>query len=171
VQPITVAIADRDRAESAACQHLLRHEQGICVVAPTTTSEDIIATAIRVKPRIALCSYSLAVPSGCSLLITLRRICPETLVVLLTDGTIHEDRLMLALASGAVGFLTRETLRFQLLRAVRGVDGGEAWVSRKMLGRMFDRVFTPGPTEPNVNGARRNEEDGGAHASASFLLS
>jgi DNA-binding NarL/FixJ family response regulator len=151
VQPITVAIADWDRAESAACERLLRYEQGICVVVPTT-SEDIIATAIRVKPRIALCSYSLAVPSGCSLLITLRRICPETLVVLLTDGTIHEDRLMLALASGAVGFLTRETLRFQLLRAVHGVDRGEAWVSRKMLGSMFDRVFTPGPTEPNVNG-------------------
>ena len=171
MQPITVAIACWDRAESAACERLLRYEQGICVVAPATMSEDILATAIRVKPRIALCGHDLVLPSGCSLLIRLRRICPETLVVVLTDGTIHEDRLMLALASGAVGFLTRETLRFQLLRAVRGIDGGEAWVSRKLLGSMFDRVFAPGPTEPDVSGTRRNEEDGSAHASASFLLS
>jgi DNA-binding NarL/FixJ family response regulator len=142
MQPITVAIADWDRAEYATCERLLRREQGISVIAPTPMSEDVVTAALRVKPRILLCSLDLAVASGCSLLLTLRRDCPETLVVLLPGGTIHEDRVMLALASGAVGFLTRETLRFQLPRAVRGVDGGEAWVSRKILGRMFDRVLT-----------------------------
>jgi DNA-binding NarL/FixJ family response regulator len=155
MQLITVAVVDWDRTECAACERLLRREQGISVVAPTATSEGVVAAALRVKPRILLCSLGLAVASGCSLLLTLRRDCPETLVVLLTDSTIHEDRLMLALASGAVGFLTRETLRFQLLRAIRGVNEGEAWVSRKMLGSMFDRVFTPARAEPDINGMSR----------------
>jgi DNA-binding NarL/FixJ family response regulator len=149
MQGITVAIADW---ECAAYAPLLRQQHGITLVAPTATSEDVVTTAVRVKPRILLCSFELAVASGCSLLLALRQHCPETLVVLLTNDTISENRLMPALASGAVGILNRETLQFELSRAVRGVDGGQAWVSRKLLGSIFDRVFTPGPAEPDVNG-------------------
>src|SRR5882724_2778836 len=125
MQPITVVIADDDCAERGACERLLRREQNILVLAEAVKHRDAIATAIELKPRILLCSLNLASAAGCSLLLTLRRECPATLVVLLTDSSIREDRLMLALANGAMGLLTRKALRFQLNLAVRGVDRGE----------------------------------------------
>jgi DNA-binding NarL/FixJ family response regulator len=101
------------------------------------TWQDVIPTTRKIKPRILLCSFGLAADAGHSLLLTLRRECPLTRVILLIDHTLHEDRLMPALINGAVGFLPRRALRFQLPSAVRGADRGEAWVPRKMLGTIL----------------------------------
>ena len=99
--------------------------------------QDIVSRTLEIKPRILLCSFDLAADAGYSLLLTLRRECPETLVILLIDYQVQEDQLMPALFNGAVGFLTRASLHSQLPSAVRGVDRGEAWVPRKMLGTIL----------------------------------
>lgn len=139
-QPITVTIADCNRARRVACERLLRDQQDISVVAQAATSEDVVATVLDLKPRVVVSDVALAADCDHSLLLTLRRECPATRVILLLGSTIKEERLMLALASGSVGFLTREAIRYQLPQAVRRIDRGEAWVPRKMLGRILDRL-------------------------------
>jgi DNA-binding NarL/FixJ family response regulator len=62
-------------------------------------------------------------------------------VVLLADDLIEEDRLMHALNIGARGYLGHDEIQLQLARAVRGVDRGEAWVPRKMLGKMVENAL------------------------------
>ena len=137
MRPITVAIADRDPSGRVACKRLLRHIPGIRVVAGLGLRQDVVPTTLEIKPRILLCSFDFAADAGYSLLLTLRRECPETLIILLTDYQVQEDQLMPALFNGAVGFITRASLQSQLPSAVRGVDRGEAWVPRKMLGTIL----------------------------------
>ena len=141
MQPITVAIADRDSAGRAVCERLLRHEQGVLVVAQTATSEDIVATVVRLKPRILVCSLNLCVDADCSLLLALRQECPATLVILLADDPVRDDRVMQALVSDVRGYLTHESVQQQLSKAVHGVDQGEAWLPCKLLGRILDRIL------------------------------
>ena len=139
LQPITVSIADRDPSGRVACKRLLRHIPGIRVVAGVAAWQDVVPMTLEIKPRILLCSFDLAADAGYSLLLTLRRECPETLVILLTDHQVQEDQLMPALFNGALGFVARASLQSQLPSAVRGVAGGEAWVPRRMLGTILAR--------------------------------
>ena len=71
----------------------------------------------------------------------LHREYPETLVVLLTDKSAKEEEIMQALANGARGCLDHEAAPSYFLKAVRVVDRGEIWVTRKMLGKIMDKVL------------------------------
>ena len=57
----------------------------------------------------------------------------------MTDGA-SEARTLEALAHGARGYLDKALLTTFLARAVRVVDAGEAWVPRKMVARIMDRL-------------------------------
>ena len=76
---------------------------------------------------------------GCPLIPALRQKSPQTKVILLTDGA-SEARTLEALAHGARGYLDKALLTTFLARAVRVVDAGEAWVPRKMVARIMDRL-------------------------------
>lgn len=137
---ITVVVADTEPAWRAACNSVLGHEDDISIVAHAGQLDDAVAAVVELKPRILLCSLRFAAAASYSLLATLRQECPATLGVLWTDDTVGENQVIAALAKGALGLLNRNDLQRQLPQAMRGVDGGEAWVPRRMLGRILDRL-------------------------------
>lgn len=138
MQTITVAIADPDRAGLMACKRMLRHDLDITVVGQATSCKDLVAKVLRLKPRILLFSLGLCTDAKCALLRALCRECPATHVVLLADHSVQEDLLVYALAIGARGYLEHGVVERQLAKAVRGVNRGEAWVPRKMLGKIME---------------------------------
>ena len=137
---ITVVVADTQPAWRAICNSALEHEDDISVVAHAGEHDDAMAAVVEFRPRILLCSLRLAATAGYSLLATLRQECPATRGVLWTDDTVGETQLLAALAKGALGLVNRNDLKRQLPQAMRGVDRGEVWVPRKMLGRVLDRL-------------------------------
>ena len=141
MQTITVAIADPDRTELVACKRMLRHERDILVVGQAAACKDVVATVLRLKPRILLFSLGLCSDTDFPLLLALRRECPATRVVLLIDDPVQEERLMHALSIGARGYLTHDAVQLYLAKAVHGVDQGETWVPRKMLGRILEQIL------------------------------
>ena len=138
MQTITVAIAGRQAAGLATCKRLLRQEPDTEVVGQAATCMEIVATVRKFKPRVLVCSFEMCTDTDYPLLLELRRECPATRVVLLADDLTEEDQLMHALAIGARGYLGRDEIQLHLASAVRGVDQGEAWVPRKMLGKMLE---------------------------------
>jgi len=161
MQPITVAIADDDGGRRARFEHSLQAEQGIHVLADVVTSPDemtanrrlgtrtnmsaidnLVARIRRLKPRVLLADMKQCTDADCAMLVSLRRECPETLVVLLADETEpQEERVMQALAKGARGYLNLEADPLHISKAVHMVDRGEAWVPRQMLGKVMDQVL------------------------------
>jgi DNA-binding NarL/FixJ family response regulator len=137
---IAVVVADSEPGWCAVCESVLRHEKDILIVAHAEQHDDAMAASVQLKPRILLCSLRLAATVGYSLLATLQQRSPATLALLWTDNAVDDDQIIAALAHGARGFLNRNDLRRQLARALRGVAGGEAWVPRKMLGTIGDRL-------------------------------
>jgi DNA-binding NarL/FixJ family response regulator len=136
---ISVVIADREKARRAACLRFLQPEKRIQVVAEARSSMEAIAAAVRFKPCILLLDLSLSREKGVALLPALRQKSPRTKVILLI-GRASEARILEALSHGAQGYLEKKVLRAFLPKAVRVVDAGEAWVPRKMVPKIIDRL-------------------------------
>lgn len=141
MENITVAIADPDRSGITACKSLLQHDRDITVVKRTASGKGLVAKMFRLKPRILLLSLGLCTDAECSVLHALRRECPETRVVLLAHQSVQDEWLAHALTIGARGYLERDDIRRLLIIVVHCVDRGEAWVSRKMLGKIMAMAF------------------------------
>ena len=137
--PISVVIADREKACRAACLRLLQPEKRVQVVAEARSSMEVIAAAVMFKPRILLLDLSLSREKGVALLPALRQKSPRTKVILLI-GRASEARILEALSHGVQGYLEKKVLRAFLPKAVRVVDAGEAWVPREMVPKIIDRL-------------------------------
>jgi two-component system nitrate/nitrite response regulator NarL len=136
--PITVVIADREKASRAACLRLLGPEKGIRVVGEARSGLEAIAAA-KLTPRILLLDVHMAAGNGLTLLRLLRQKSPRTKVILLTRRA-SEARILDALSHGARGYLDKKVLRAFLPKAVRVVDAGQAWVPREMVAKLLDRL-------------------------------
>ena len=135
--PITVVIADHKRARRAACLRLLELTRGIRVVGEAHTEMDAIA-ALWLRPRILLLDLTLS--RDAALLLPLIRLrSPQTRVILFTEGA-SERRVLDALAYGASGYLEKKLVHAFLAKAVRQVDAGEAWVPRRMVSKVVERL-------------------------------
>lgn len=164
MQPVTVAIAGVDRDRRTQYERFLQGELGIRLLTNTTSSneasnghafverrhksradisesEDEVARIKRLKPLVLLVNLNLCDDADYALLLSLRRECPEALMVLLADDSISEDRILKVLEIGAQGYLKHETVQLHLSKAIQVVGCGEAWVPRKMLGKIMYHVL------------------------------
>jgi DNA-binding NarL/FixJ family response regulator len=148
---ITVVVADPEKERRAACLRRLAPEAGIRVVAETGTAAETLGAA-RYTPRILLLDSSLAQGPGKVLLRLFRRSSPDTRILVLTGQT-SRAALLDAIAHGAHGCLNRRQIRAFLPKAVRKVDQGEPWVSRKMVPQIIEalmRISASGPANSYV---------------------
>jgi DNA-binding NarL/FixJ family response regulator len=159
MQMVTVAIADKDPGRRAKVEQVLQEGPDIKVLTnilpeggetfvdqqgdpyATVNADDMVERIGRLKPRILFFHLDPSTGADFALLESLHQKCPETFVVLLTDKSVKEELIMQALASGARGCLSHEAAPFYFLRAVRVIDRGEIWVTRRMLGKIMDKVF------------------------------
>jgi len=136
---ITVLIADHDEARRAACARLLQPEKGIRVVGRAKSGLETLSATAKLKPRILLLGLNLLKRKKIGLIYALRQKSRRTKVILLTHHT-PETRILEALSYGARGYLEERALRTFLVEAVRRVDAREAWMPRKMVARIIERL-------------------------------
>lgn len=141
MERITLAIAYHDSSGTATCRTMLSLDHDITVITRITGGKDLVSRMLRLKPRVLLFSVGLCTDAECSVLQALRHACPDTIVVLLADHSIQEDRLANALAVGARGYLEQGDIERLLANVVHRVAGGEAWVPRKILGKIMTMAF------------------------------
>jgi DNA-binding NarL/FixJ family response regulator len=164
MQTVTVAIADVDRERRVEYERLLFGEEGITLLSncgPSngvrndhafvnrrlkqrtniSASENEVARIIRLKPVVILVNLESGTDEDHALLLSLRCECPDAHIVLLTNDSVCESTIIQALEIGARGYLKNETVRFHISRAAQVVSRGEAWVPRKMLGSIMDRML------------------------------
>jgi DNA-binding NarL/FixJ family response regulator len=139
MSPVNVVIAHHEKIIRAACLNLLQPEKGIRVIGEARSAFEVIKVAARFKPHILLLDLNLFKRNGNALLLALRQKSPRTKVILLTHGA-SKTQILEALSHGALGYLEKKLINTFLAKAVRKVDGGEAWVPRKMVTKTIDRL-------------------------------
>jgi DNA-binding NarL/FixJ family response regulator len=139
--PISVVITDRRKACRTTCRSLLAPEKGIRVVAEARTGLEAVRTVSRLKPTVLVLDGGLSAGNAMPLLPLILRKSPRTRVLLLTDGAPGaRNRTLDGLSYGARGYLEKSTVRQYLPHAVRVLAEGQAWVPRKMVARIMDRL-------------------------------
>jgi DNA-binding NarL/FixJ family response regulator len=164
MQPVTVAIADSDLDRRAGCEQFLQNELGITLLqngASSTeagkdyafisrsqkprnnvsSSENEVARIKRLNPHVLLVNLNSFADEESAFLLSLRRACPKSLMVLMTDDSVLDNQIIQALELGARGYLKYDTVQHQLANAVRKVGCGEAWVPRRLLGYIMDQML------------------------------
>ncbi|MDO8989419.1 MAG: DNA-binding response regulator [Sideroxyarcus sp.] len=164
MQTVTVAVADVDRNRRAGYERMLHGEDGITLLSnagpnigdrndhtfanrrfeqrtDVSACENEVARIKRLNPSVTLVSLDMNADEDHALLLSLRCVCPESYIVLLADDTIHDSQIIQALEIGARGYLKHETAGLHISKAVQVVGRGEAWVPRKMLGDITDRIL------------------------------
>jgi DNA-binding NarL/FixJ family response regulator len=136
---VNILIADPERASRNAATRVIQSLRGMRVVGEAHTGQEAVSATARLKPRVILLDLQLSSEFGASLISVLRRRSARSRVILLV-GRASEDRIVEALSHGAVGSVTKKEIPLFLSRALEAVAAGEAWMSRKLVPKIVDRL-------------------------------
>ncbi|MDE2219098.1 MAG: response regulator transcription factor [Gammaproteobacteria bacterium] len=122
---------------------LLEIESDLEIVAEAGDAEEALELVARHKPDLVVSDLALPGRSGLELLSDLRRLHPDTRVVILT---MHytEEYVRVCLTRGALGYVLKDSNRVELLQAIRSVHQGRQFLCRAVSERVLDSFLRPG---------------------------
>jgi DNA-binding NarL/FixJ family response regulator len=131
---------------------LVSHQPDMSVVGEGGSVSEAIALSRTLHPNMILMDFSLPDGTGLDAAEVILREQPDMRIIFLT---IHDDdeRLFSAIRLGAKGFLMKNIPVVRLLAALRGVQRGEAALSREMTARLMDafaQLNPPTNTHPST---------------------
>ena len=121
---ISVLLAEDQAMVRGALVALLELEGDIQVVASVASGEEVVPTALRVRPAVALLDIELPGMDGLRAATSLRKVLPSCRVLMLTTfGRV--GYLRRAMTAGVSGFLLKDAPSAELAQAIRRVMAGE----------------------------------------------
>ncbi|MBX6748596.1 MAG: response regulator transcription factor [Micromonosporaceae bacterium] len=125
----------------------LSGEPGITVVPVAHTVDQAVAELARSRPEVALVDLVLGRQSGLTVVEHIRTNHPETKVIMLT-GVNDLDTVVEAVRRGARAWLPKSADVAHMIRVIRGVLCGEAWIPPLLLQGVLTRLAAPEPVDP-----------------------
>ena len=134
-EPIRVLVADDHAIVRTGIRHVLESGPGFTVVAEASTGAEALELASSLRPDVAVLDISMPGDSGLRVAAELRRLSPETHILILSmhDNT---EYVLESLRAGAHGYLLKDTAATELRDAIRAVRRGESFFSPPIAGRL-----------------------------------
>ncbi|NGY57641.1 response regulator transcription factor [Lentzea sp. NEAU-D13] len=140
---IRVLIADDEPLMRAGIKAILGTADDIELVAEAGDGREAVQIVRERRVDVAVLDIRMPRMDGLACARELRTVAPTVRVVMLT--TFGEDEnIVRALSDGAAGFLLKDSAPEELLRAVRAVNNGEAYLSPMVTSRVVGMVATSG---------------------------
>ena len=136
---VGILIADRDKKTRNAATRVIQSLRGFRIVGEAQSGLEAVSATARLKPRVVLLDLKLSSEFGATLVSVLRRKSARTRVILLV-GAAPESKIIEAMSHGAVGCVNKKDLARFLPEALVAVSSGEAWMSRKLIPKIMDRL-------------------------------
>lgn len=136
---LSVLILDSQHDYRLWLLDLLRKQPDFKVMGVASTLVDGLELVSRLGPELVLLDFNL--PDGDSLIAAreIMAIRPQAKVVFLTENS-ADEKLLAAIQSGAKGYLLKSLNGSQLLASLRGLNLGQAPISRSMMARLLDEI-------------------------------
>ncbi|GGU84636.1 DNA-binding response regulator [Streptomyces albospinus] len=119
---------------------ILRHADGIDVVAEASDGRQAADMAAAHRPDVALVDIRMPVCDGLAAIAPLLALDPAPRIVMLTTFG-EEDNVVRALREGATGFLLKDEGPQELISAVRAAAAGDAVLSPGVTGTVIARML------------------------------
>jgi DNA-binding NarL/FixJ family response regulator len=159
VADISVLVVDDHALFADALQARLAQEPDLCPVLVAYSVKAAAAQAAVARPAVVVLDVVLGDGSGLDLVATLRETSPMTNCVMLSAVESVDD-VVTALTRGARAWLPKTIDINHLVRVVRGVHRGEAWVAPDLLGRVLPDLVnrSRAPQDPLAGLSPRERE-------------
>jgi DNA-binding NarL/FixJ family response regulator len=131
-------VADDDPLARRLIKEALRRA-GLTVVAEAHTGRQAVELTLHYRPDIVLMDVVMPELDGLGATRRIIKELPDQIIVMLTTGD-DDDVAMLALRSGASGYLTKDLDIDVLPRALRSALEGEAVISRRLGMRLIEHL-------------------------------
>ena len=128
---ISVFVADDHAIVRDGLCALLRTHLDIEIVGTAASGSDALEQVKRLRPRVVILDISMPDLDGIEAARQIRLALPDTAILMLSmhSGTQY---VVQALEAGARGYLLKESASAEIVAAVRAVDGGQRYLSRKV---------------------------------------
>ncbi|GBD84587.1 transcriptional regulatory protein DegU [bacterium BMS3Abin02] len=143
-----VVIADDHRIVREGLRFMLSDHPDVEIVAEAANGEELLETLATVKADIVLLDLRMPGITGLEALDRISVDHPRTKVIILS---MHDDPgyVRRAVELGASGYLLKNTGRDELLRALKAVQEGGAYIQGEIMGPLLS-VFTQGSEEQDT---------------------
>ena len=137
---IRILLIDDHEIFLASLRLLLQGDSGLTVIGEARNRDEALEAARR-HPDVILLDLDLGSESGADLLPDLMKIAEGARVLLLT-GVIDSDLHLRTVCRGAMGIVCKFEAPSLLLKAIRKVYAGEAWLNRTLVARAMTQLQT-----------------------------
>ncbi|NOY54941.1 MAG: response regulator transcription factor [Actinobacteria bacterium] len=143
-----VVIADDHRIVREGLRFMLSDHPDVEIVAEAENGEDLLETLEAVKADVVLLDLRMPGMTGLEALDRISADHPRTKVIILS---MHDDPgyVRRAVELGASGYLLKNTGRDELLRALKAVQEGGAYIQGEIMGPLLS-IFTHGSEEQDT---------------------
>ena len=127
-----VRLADAHGVLRSGLPALVELDVGLGVVGEAGDSDEALAQVVQLQPDVALLDVSMPGCGGIGVTRAIRRVHPDTRVLILT---VHEDEGLLreAMRAGAAGYIVKRAMESELIDALRAIWKGDFYVHPSML--------------------------------------
>ena len=137
--PIRILIVDDHAVVRKGLAMVLRLEPDLEIVGEAENGQAGLAAAQRLQPDIVLVDLVMPVMDGQGMALALRKSNPLIKVMMLT-GTEVDDRVFDLVAAGVEGYVLKQIEPGELVRAIRAVVQGEAYLHPAVMKRVLGRI-------------------------------
>jgi two-component system, NarL family, response regulator LiaR len=145
--PITVLIVDDHAVVRQGLRTFLDLQPDIKVVGEASDGTEALAQAQTLLPDIILMDLVMPNQDGVSATRAITSAVPSSKVLVLTSFS-EDEKVFASIKAGAHGYLMKDVLPPELVKAIRTVYRGEAQLHPEIARKLMNEFSTPVPTAP-----------------------
>lgn len=145
--PVKIMIVDDHAIVREGLTMLLGEEEDIEVVGEARDGVDALAMVAHLQPDVVLMDLVMPEMDGIAATTQIRERYPDCQVLVLTSFA-EDQRVPDAIQAGAVGYLLKDVLKADLLRAIHAAAQGEPTLHPEAQRQLMQQVVAP--TTPNL---------------------
>jgi DNA-binding NarL/FixJ family response regulator len=156
--PITVAIVEDNAAVATSLERAITSAENCRVVCTSGDGEHALRTIPRHRPDVVVMDIELPGISGIECTARLKRILPETQILMVTVYT-DTQQIFRALEAGASGYLLKRATPEEIARSIRDVKNGGSPMSAEIARKVVQSFRKPVPSQPAIEALSPREAE------------
>jgi NarL family two-component system response regulator LiaR len=155
-KPLRILIADDHAIVREGLEAILNTQADFNLVGMATNGLEAVSMAETLQPDVILIDLVMPQMDGLAAIQAIRAANPQARILVLTSFA-DDERVFPAIKAGAMGYLLKDTLRQDLLQAIREVAQGKITLHPEIARRMVREINKP--TERSFNTLTEREHE------------